>query len=139
MPPDEPEDDPRQLAAQFDLVQRQLQAVDRRLAALESALVEAQQAASAVEALAASPGVQDAMLSLGSGVHVHARVDPAAPVLLPVGAGYYTEGPAAQVHAALQERVEAITRQFQQASADAEQLAQAAAAINERLSSFSPT
>ncbi len=131
-PADAPED-PRQLAVQFDILQRQLQAQDRRLAQLEQALVEAQQAASAVEALAQATAPQDALLPLGSGVHIHARLDPSSPVLLPVGAGYFTEGPAAEVGKALMARVEAITRSFQQASQDAERLAQAAAAINERL------
>lgn len=136
--PVEPADDPRQLAAQFDLVQRQLQAVDRRLAQLEQALMEAQQAASTVEALAASSGVQESLVPLGSGVHLRAAVDPAAPVLLPIGAGYYTEGPAAGVTGALQERVASITQAFQQASAEAERLAQTASAINDRLNSLSP-
>lgn len=136
-PADAPED-PRQLAVQFDILQRQLQAVDRRLAQLEQALVEAQQAASAVEALATTSGEQVALLPLGSGVHVHARVDAAAPVLLPVGAGYFTEGPASEVGVALKQRVEVITRTFQEASADAERMAQAAAAINQRLESLSP-
>ena len=131
-------EDPRQLAVQFDILQRQLQATDRRLQQLEQALIEAQQAASTVAALAEATGTQEALLPLGSGVHVHAKVDPKAPVLLPVGAGYFTEGPAADVQAALQARVEAITRSFQEASADVERMAQAAAAINERLNSLSP-
>jgi len=137
-PADGPED-PRQLAVQFDILQRQLQATDRRLAQLEGALVEAQQAASTVAALAEASGTQDALMPLGSGVHVHAKVDPKAPVLLPVGAGYFTEGPAADVQAALKARVDAITRSFQETSADAERLAQAAAAINERIESLSST
>lgn len=136
--PGEPVDDPRQLAAQFDLIQRQLQSVDRRLAQLEQALVEAQQAASTVQALAEATATQEALLPLGSGVHVRATVDPQAPVLLPIGAGYYTEGPANGVTGALQERVASITQAFQQASAEAERLAQTAAAINEHLNSLSP-
>ena len=136
-PQDAPED-PRQLAAQFEFLQRQLQSVDRRLAQLEQALVEAQQAASTVQGLAEATGTQDTLLPIGSGVHVHAKVDPKAPVLLPIGAGYFTEGPAKDIVAALGERVEAITKSFQETSADAERLAQAAAAINERLSSMSP-
>lgn len=136
-PADGPED-PRQLAVQFDILQRQLQAADRRLAQLEQALVEAQQAAGTVGALAEAGGTQETLMPLGSGVHVHAKVDPKAPVLLPVGAGYYTEGPAADVAEALKARVEAITRSFQEASADVERMAQAAAAINDRLSSMSP-
>ena len=130
--------DPRTLAAQFELVQRQLQSLDRRLAGIEEALVEAQQAATTVKALGDAQGEQDTLLPLGSGVHVRARVDASAPILLPVGAGYFTEGPAAEVATALQQRVEALTRAFQDASAEAERLAQTAAAINDRLSSLSP-
>lgn len=133
-----PAEDPRQLAVQFDILQRQLQAVDRRLTQLEQALVEAQQAASAVAALAEAKGPQESLIPIGSGVHLKATLDPATPVLLPVGAGYFTEGPAADVVSALQERVTAITRSFQQASEDAERMAQAAAAINQRIESLSP-
>lgn len=135
--PQEAPEDPRQLAAQFEFLQRQLQGVDRRLAQLEQALVEAQQAASTVQALAESQGAQETLLPIGSGVHLHAKVDPAAPILLPIGAGYFTEGPAKDIVAALGERVESITKSFQETSADAERLAQAAAAINARLESLS--
>lgn len=126
-------DDPGQLGAQFEAVQRELQRVDRRLAALEEALVEAQQAAGSVRHLAESPSAQDILLPLGAGVHLHAKVDGAAPVLMPLGAGYFTEDAAGSVAQALEQRVQAITAQFQQASQDAERLAQVAAAINERL------
>jgi prefoldin alpha subunit len=129
-------DDPRQLAAQFDLVQREMQRVDRRLQALEQALVEAQQAAAALRSMADAPGPQDILLPLGAGIHVAARVDGAQPVLMPLGAGYFTEDKAAEVATALDERVKAIGAQFEEASAQAEQLAQVAAAINERLSPF---
>jgi prefoldin alpha subunit len=134
---DEGEDDPRQLAAQFDLVQRELQKVDRRLQAIEEALVEAQQAASTVAAFAEAGGKPlDTLVPLGSGVHVAAKVEPDAAVLMPLGAGYFTEGKPADVAAALGERVTGLTQQFQQASSDAERLAQVAAAINERLLQF---
>ena len=125
--------DPRQLAAQFDLVQRELQRVDRRLQALEEALVEAQQAAAALKHLADTPGMQDILLPLGSGVHVSAKVDGSAPVLMPLGAGYFTEDKAEGVASALEARVAAIGQQFQDASQQAEQLAQVAAQINDRL------
>lgn len=138
VPPGDGAEDPRQLAVQYDILQRQLQATDRRLAAIEQALVEAQQAATTVSSLAEAKGLQESLLPVGSGVHVRAVVDPSAPILLPVGAGYFTQGPAAEVTAALKARVEGLTRSFQDASADAERLAQAAAAINERLESFSP-
>jgi prefoldin alpha subunit len=129
-------DDPRQLAAQFDLVQRELQRVDRRLAALEQALVEAQQAAGTVTALADEGKPVEALVPVGSGVHVKATVDASQPVLMPLGAGYYTADQPANVAAALAERVNALGKQFQEASEDAERLAQAAAAINERLLQF---
>jgi prefoldin alpha subunit len=132
-------DDPRQLAAQFELVQRELQRMDRRLASLEEALVEAQQAAGALKAMAEADGPQDILLPLGAGIHVPATVDGAAPVLMPLGAGYFTEDKAAEVATALDERVRAIGAQFQEANAQAEQLAQVAAQINERLSQFQQT
>ena len=130
-------DDPRQLAAQFDLVQREMQRVDRRLQALEQALVEAQQAAAALRSMADAQGAQDILLPLGAGIHVAARVDGSQPVLMPLGAGYFTEDKAGDVAAALDERVKAIGAQFEDASSQAEQLAQVAAAINGRLSQFS--
>lgn len=131
-------DDPRQLAAQFDLVQREMQRVDRRLQALEQALVEAQQATAALRSMAEAQGAQDILLPLGAGIHVAARVDGSQPVLMPLGAGYFTEDKAGDVATALEERVKAIGAQFEEASAQAEQLAQVAAAINERLSQFQP-
>ena len=132
----EPAEDPRQLAAQFELVQRELQRVDRRLATIEEALVEAQQAASTVQALADAQGSVDTLVPLGSGVHVAAKVNGGTGVLMPLGAGYFTEDTPQNVAKALAERVKALGEQFQRASADAEQLAQAAAAINERLLPF---
>lgn len=135
---DGPADDPRQLAAQFDLVQRELQRVDRRLQTLEEALVEAQQAAAALRSMAEADGAQDILLPLGAGVHIAATVNGTTPVLMPLGAGYFTEDKAAEVANALDERVKAIGAQFQDASAQAEQLAQVAAQINERLSQFQP-
>ena len=130
------DEDPRQLAAQFDLLQRELQRVDRRLQAIEQALVEAQQAASTVQALADAEAGKplETMLPLGAGIHVAATVDGGAPVLMPLGAGYYTESKPEAVAAALAERVKALGEQFQRASADAEEMARAAAAINDRLS-----
>lgn len=125
---------PEQLMAQFEVVQRELQRMDRRMAAIEQQMLETQQAAAAVEALAQAGGPQEALVPLGAGVHVRAQVDGTAPVLLPLGAGYSTEAPPAEVARALQERVNAIQQAFEAASQDAEQLAHAAAAIQGRLS-----
>jgi prefoldin alpha subunit len=126
-------EDPGQLSAQFEVVQRELQRVDRRLAALEEALVEAQRAAGALRHLAETPQAQDVLLPLGAGVHLSVQADGRAPVLMPLGAGYFTEGSAGSVAEALEQRVQAILAQFQQASQDADRLAQVAAAINDRL------
>lgn len=131
-----PDEDPRQLAAQFELLQRELQRVDRRLSAIEEAMVEAQQAASTMQALADDRKTLETLVPIGAGVHVPAKVDAGAAVLMPLGAGYYTESKPAEVAAALAERAKALGEQFQRASADAEQLAQAAASINERLLQF---
>lgn len=132
--PAEPEaPPPEQLLAQMDLLQREMARMDRRLAALERALVDAQQAAATVQALADEKGEVEAMVPLGGGVLVRARIDAGAPVLLPIGADYATESAPAQVADALRARVEALTRQFSEASAEAERIAQAAAAVNEAL------
>src|SRR5687767_1015671 len=102
------DDDPRQLAAQFEMLQRELQRVDRRLSAIEEALVEAQQAASTVQALADEGKSLETLVPIGAGVHVPAQVDAGAPVLMPLGAGYYTEAKADAVAAALAERAKAL-------------------------------
>ena len=127
------EDDPGQLAAQFELVQREMQRVERRLGALEEAMAETQQAAAAVRHLAEAQGAQEILLPLGAGVHVAARIAAGAPILMPLGAGYFTEDTPAPVTAALEQRGQSIAQQFQAASQDAERLAQVAAAINDRL------
>jgi prefoldin alpha subunit len=129
--------DPRQQMAQLELVQRELQRTERHLEALEQALVEAQQALGTVRHLAESQGTQEVLLPIGGGVHVRARVDPAAPVLMPIGAGYSTEGESAKVAQALEERVQSIARSYEQASQRAEELAGVAASLNDQLSQFS--
>ena len=120
--------------AQMDLLQREMARMDRRMAALEQALMEAQQAASTVQALADASGQIEALVPLGGGVHIKARLDASSPVILPIGAEYATEAAPAQVAEALRQRVEALSQQFRQASEEAERVAQAAAALNEELS-----
>lgn len=124
---------PEQLMAQLGMLQREMERMDRRMAALESALMEAQEAASTVQALTEANGDVEALVPLGGGVHVRARLDAGAPVLLPIGAGYLTESGPAQVAEALRARVEALTDQFRQASQEAERVAQAAQAVNAEL------
>ena len=129
-------DDPRRLAAQFELVQRELARAERRLAALQDALIEAQQAIATLDAVAATPGSIEALVPIGAGVHVRAAVDPHALVLRPLGAGYATESSAAEAQRSLAARSEAVQRSFQEASEEADRLANTAAALNERLSAL---
>lgn len=135
--------DPRQLMAQREIVQRELDRMERRMAAIEEAMLDAQRAAATVRGLQEAgqqpgrPATHDVFLPVGSGVHVEARVDVNAKVLLPIGAGYLTEGTPEDVLAALEKRIEAINRSFEQAAAEAEQLASAAAAMDERLGQMS--
>ncbi len=133
----DPSERPEQLMAQFELVQRQLTRVDRQLQALEQAMMESQQALATVRHLAESSGKQAMLLPIGGGVHVRAMLDAGQTVLLPIGAGYSTEGKAADVAAALEERLKSIQAQFNAASAEAERLTQTAAAINEHLGQLS--
>ncbi|MCA1819359.1 MAG: prefoldin subunit alpha [Halobacteriales archaeon] len=124
---------PEQLMAQMDILQREMARMDRRMAAIEQALMEAQQAAATVQALSEAKGDVEALVPIGGGVHVKARLDAGAQVLLPVGAGYATEAGAAQVAEALRQRVESLSQQFRQANEEAERVAQAAAALNEEM------
>ncbi|MCA1819456.1 MAG: prefoldin subunit alpha [Halobacteriales archaeon] len=126
--------DPRQLMAQLDLVQRELQRAERRLASLEQAMVEAQQALGTVRHLAESSGTQSVLLPIGGGLHVRAAVDAGQDVLMPIGAGYSTPGKPAEVAQALEERVAAIGKAYEEAAARADELANVAGALNEQLS-----
>jgi prefoldin alpha subunit len=126
--------DPRQVMAQLDLVQRELQRAERRLATLEQAMVEAQQALGTVRHLADTAGTQSVLVPIGGGLHVRATVDAAQEVLLPIGAGYSTPGKPAEVAQALEERVASIGKAYDEAAQRADELANAAAALNEQLS-----
>jgi len=132
--PAETGDDPRQLMAQREIVQRELQRMERRMAAIEEAMMEAQRALATVRGLSeAGPGEQELFVPIGAGVHVAARAPGNATILLPLGAGYLTQGKPEQVIAALEDRVKGINRSFDEASEQAEQLANAAAALDEQL------
>lgn len=125
--------DPRQVMAQLDLVQRELARAERRLATLEQAMVEAQQALGTVRHLADSTGGQKVLVPIGGGLHVRATVDGAQDVLLPIGAGYSTPGKPVEVAKALEARVESIGKAYDEAAQRADELANAAAALNEQL------
>jgi prefoldin alpha subunit len=130
-------DDPRQVLAQYEIVQRQLQATEGRLAQLESALMETQQASVAAKAIAEATAEQQVLVPLGAGLHAPVRMAPGQPMLVPIGAGYYTERPAAEAAAALEQRVKSLTASFNNLASQAERLAQVSAAMNEQLSQFS--
>jgi prefoldin alpha subunit len=125
--------DARQLMAQLDLVQRELQRAERRLASLEQAMVEAQQALGTVRHLAETGSSQSVLLPIGGGLHVRATVDAAQDVLMPIGAGYSTPGKPAEVAKALEERVDGLGKMYDEAAQQADELANAAAAINDQL------
>jgi prefoldin alpha subunit len=126
--------DPRQRMAQLDLVQRELQRAERRLASLEQAMVEAQQALGTVRHLAEAQGTHQVLLPIGGGLHVRAAVDAGQDVLMPIGAGYSTPGKPAEVAQALEERVAAISKAYDEAAQRADELANVAGALNEQLS-----
>ncbi|HLF16642.1 MAG TPA: prefoldin subunit alpha [Candidatus Thermoplasmatota archaeon] len=128
-------EDPRRLVAEFELVQREMGRVERRLEALEEAVMEANQAAATLRALAGAKKPAEALVPVGAGIHVRARLDSSAPVVRPVGAGTSVDGPLADAQAQLEARVEALTRSFQEASEHAQRLAQAAAELQGRLAS----
>src|SRR5688500_6364378 len=134
--PEERAEDPRQLAAQFELVQRELARVESRLAALQDAMVETQQARSTVEHLANATAASDVFVPVGAGVHVRAAIRQDVAVLMPLGAGYATEAPPRDVATALDERQNAISAQFKAASEEADRLSAAAAALSDRLAAF---
>jgi prefoldin alpha subunit len=119
--------------AQLDMVQRELTRSERRLASLEQAMMEAQQALGTVRHLADSTGTQTVLLPIGGGLHVHAKLEAAQDVLMPIGAGYSTTGKPAEVAKALEERIAAISKAYDEAAARADELANAAAALNDQL------
>jgi len=126
-------DDPQQMIAQLELVQREIQRAERRLEALEQVVADAQQAASTLKALAGAKGEHEVLLPIGGGVHLRARLDPKQPAVVPVGAGYATDGVLEAAAAALEKRVEAASRSFQAAVQDMERLSQVAGTLNQRL------
>ena len=128
-------EDPRQLAMQYEMVQRELARLDQHLATLQDALVETSQAVSTMEALAAG-GEVEALVPVGAGVHVKATLRAGDGAILPVGAGYSTESKPDDVLAALRERSAQIQARFQETSARAQQMADAAAGLGDRLNSL---
>ena len=123
--------DPRQLAAQLELVQRELARTQARMEAIEAAMVEANQAAATLRALA-DTSESDVLVPVGAGVHVHARLLKASPVV-PVGAGYAIEASPQAALATLERRIQDITETFNQVAERAEQLGNAGAQLTAML------
>jgi prefoldin alpha subunit len=123
--------------AQLDLVQRQAEATERRMEAIEQMVREAQQAAGTLRSLAQATGEQEVLLPLGAGVHIKAKVNPKDLAIVPVGSGYATEGDLDTAAKALEARVEEAAQAFQTTLQDMERLTQTAAALNERLAQLS--
>lgn len=136
-PPGDADDmpDPRQLSAQIQLVQRELARTQERLEAIESALVEANQAAATVRALTELPdndkqnGAQ-VLVPVGGGVHVHARLVPGTQPVVPIGSGYAIEASPQAALATLERRIQDITESFNRTADRADELAQAGAQMN---------
>lgn len=128
--------DPQQLAAQLQLLQRELGRLDRRLSALESTMMDVTRAAAAVQYLAEMDGPASLYVDVGGGVQAAVQVDPKAPLLMSLGAGYHTAKAPADVHAELTKRSQTIQEEFQRVSAEAQRVSQAASALNEHISSL---
>jgi prefoldin alpha subunit len=133
--PDDGPEDPRQLAAQLELVQRELARTQARLESIESAMIEANQAAATLRALAdaakdAPAGGMEVLVPVGAGVHLHARLVKDARPVVPVGAGYAIEASPEAALATVERRIQDITETFNQVAGRAEQLGQAGAQLN---------
>lgn len=119
------EPDLQRLSMQYEQLQRELQAAERRIAALAQGLEETQRAAATLRGIAEMEAPGEALLPVGAGVFVRATVDPAAPVVRPLGGDYATEGDVDAARQALEERAEAFQRAYQDAEAGAQRLAEA--------------
>lgn len=119
------EEDLQRLSMQYEQLQRELQGAERRLAALAQGLEETQRAAATLRGMAEMAGAGESLLPIGAGVFVRARLDPAAPVVLPVGGDYATEGAADEARTALEARAQAIQQAYQDAEAGARRVAEA--------------
>ena len=105
--------------AAFQATQRQLQAVDQRLASMEATLAQWNQAVSTLSGL---EGEKEGLVPIGGGVRLRAKLLD-APVLLDVGAGYAKEFSVAEAKEQLLNQVADLQAQFRAATQDAELLA----------------
>lgn len=105
--------------AAFQATQRQLQAMDQRLASMESTLAQWNQAA---QTLAGLGEEQEGLVPIGGGVRLRATLHD-APVLLDIGSGYAKEMSIADAREALLDQIGQLQTQFKAASEDAQVLA----------------
>lgn len=127
------DDDAQQLIAQYEATQAQLQQVDARLGRLEELLLEQRRAAQTLEGLG---GEQEALVPIGAGLHVRARVAGDAPVVTPLGAGYAADRDLAKARASLQRRIAETQGALETASQQADRLAQTLQGLGMRLQSM---
>lgn len=118
-------EDLQRLSAQYEQLQRELQGAERRLSVLAQGLEEAQRAVATLRGIAEMEGAGEALLPIGAGVFVRAVVDPAAPVVRPLGGDYAAEGSADVAREALEERAAQYQRAYQEAEAGARRVAEA--------------
>lgn len=127
----------QELASRYEVLQRELARLDQRLGALEEGVVEARRAESTLRGLLEREGEQEVLVPIGGGVYLRARVDPSAPLIRPVGAGYATEGGLADAAARMQERAADAQKQYDAARQEAQRVAQAAQETADRLQAHS--
>lgn len=115
-------DDAQRMAMEMERTQRRLQAIDGRLGLLEQQLAELDQANTTLSGLA-QVEASESLVPIGGGVRLRATVDPAAPVMLDVGAGYTHETDLASAQAAVADRLTRVRQAYQAAEQEAEELA----------------
>jgi prefoldin alpha subunit len=106
--------------AEFQATQRQLQAMDQRLASMESTLAQWNQASLTLSGLG---GEQESLIPIGGGVRLRATLHD-LPVVLDIGAGYAKELPVAEAKEVILDQIGQLQVQFKAASEDAGMLAE---------------
>ncbi len=127
------EEDPQQVIAQYEATQAQLQQLDGRLSRLEEVLLELRRSKSTLESL---EGDQEALVPIGAGLHVRARIAGAAPVVTPVGAGYAADKSVDDAKAMLDAQMAETSAAMESSSAQAERLARSMQALTQKLQSM---
>ncbi len=104
-------------------LQRRLQALDRNLATLEQSMQELTTAIATLEGLEGDEDVA-AWVPAGAGIRVHARVHPAAKVLVELGRGNSTEMSKADALSHLRDRLTRTESAFRTTSEEADKTAE---------------